>query len=282
MTYSAYPKVPSGYSIPKQAYVKGDGNLYVPARFGKNSAFLNAGASFPNFGSLMPGMIGYYLPSKGSIRTGSVINRLINLAPSTLAGRTGDIIEGSAGVGVGSVGSSLKGNFAILGNGTTQYGTWTGGALTGVAPSAANVNFFALHRSLSTPAHQQFFQGSNSFSTTVLQLSGLTTWEAYGGVALDTALVSTSWGITYQSFTGGATSINKWGSTAVVTGDAGNTPGAVTRGFFGSETGTVLANHECGLFLVGVSPKATFLAAIPTLIAAVNSVFNSPGTPILQ
>lgn len=276
----AYPQLPGGYQIPKQAYVKGDGNLYVPAKLGPLTSFLNAGVSFPNFGALMPGCLGYYRSDVNS-KTGSVINRMPNLLPLNVTDRWTDIVEGAAGVGIGGATAGLKGVPGVLANGTTQYGTYTATNIGATLPAASNVNYFAVMRNTVLPTAQSFFTGNSGFALSTLQLANVLTFEAYDGSGLDTALITNSWGVTYQSFTGAADAVNKWGSTSAVIGDAGNAAGAPARGFLATQSGTAPSRFETVLFLAGRAPKATFLAAVPALIAAVKSAYLGT-VPILS
>ena len=268
------------YSFDRKVYDRSRRAIGIGIGLSLGTAQGTGAAGGTNFATLLDSLtsagstVGYYRSDLGLSTTGSVVNTWAN--QSTSANKFGNCVEGSAGVGIGSVTAGVGGKAGVASNATTQYGKITTVPSPLVAPATTPLNMYIVARSTALPSANSILVGNSGFNFTIVQLPSSLTVEMYNGAAQATALVTNAWARARASFTGTTSDEIKWGSAAAVTGTSclNNPSGTLSMGVFAAENGGNVSPWEIALLLLSTASAASFKAAAPTLDAAVTAFYG--------
>ncbi len=255
---------------------------FLPSRLGRRGSTRVASGGFNgNFGALLDSLagagttVGYYRGDLGLTLTGAIVNAWANQIVGASA--FGPVLEGGAGVGLGSTTAGVGGRAAIASNGSTRYGRITTVPQPLLVPAVSPLNYLAVMRSLvATPGAHAFLLGV-SFNFTWFQPSGTNNIAQFNGTAQQTtAQTINTWGRGVAGFSGTTSDAVKWGAGATVSGvNSGNNGGGIAPiGVFASFDGSLPGTWECALLMFSRAPIASFLAALPGMDAAITSYYG--------
>lgn len=233
---------------------------------------LDAQAAAPNapvnYAGFFTGVLQYIrADSSSNTKTGAVVNTLADLS-----GNGANITEGSAGVGIGTLGTLSNGKLYLQANGSTQWGTYN---LALAAPGTTPTFFWSIWRldAAAGGSIAWFTNGASNAQAVFINTSSQNLFTNGGTGSLGPiALTLGTWGRSEFYFSNSASDYLKFGpTTAGLIGTSGNST-TTARGLFAQPAGT---GKMAASLLVHIAlnnkPSTT---ALNNAVAAANAEFG--------